>query len=463
MTRLRLFGVTLLIAVIGMLGLQAAVTPGIAKAELFFNMHAGVLGNGTISPSGLSIVPYGNNITYSMVADAGNQLTHVYVDGIDVGTPTTYTFTGVVEPHTIAAVFEPVPAGMLLGNVRHGLEGVSDVTVTLSAGLASTATTTTQEHGFYVFLGVAPGPYTVTYSKPGYITQTASVVVASNQQTRQDMALEPVRTTGSLQVMTYTFHRDQNLWDMASGATVTMAIPGGTLAGRPIEIMGITDARYMVFDDVPPGRYAVTSSLPGCVARTQDVTITAGETAAIRIFLEAFRPTLSYGAGPGGTVSGAATQTVEYGASGSPVTAVPDPGYHFVRWSDGVTNATRTDSNVTSDLSLTAEFTVSPVLATTTKLSGPKSVLLKRTLKLTGTVAPSTASGTVTVALSRKAGRKWVSAGTARVKIVAGKFGYSFAPKYRGSWAFSAAYAGAAVGYTTYRPSKSGVVSVTVK
>ena len=67
--------------------------------------------------------------------------------------------------------------------------------------------------------------------------------------------------------------------------------------------------------------------------------------------------TLTYtAAGVGGSITGETLQTVLYGESGTAVTAVPEEGYVFVRWSDGVTIATRTDSNVTSDITVTAEF-----------------------------------------------------------------------------------------------------------
>src|SRR5262249_52455088 len=39
--------------------------------------------------------------------------------------------------------------------------------------------------------------------------------------------------------------------------------------------------------------------------------------------------------GAGGSISGAVAQTVNYGANGTPVTAVAPTGYHFVQWSDG--------------------------------------------------------------------------------------------------------------------------------
>jgi hypothetical protein len=65
---------------------------------------------------------------------------------------------------------------------------------------------------------------------------------------------------------------------------------------------------------------------------------------------------LTYTTGAHGTISGTATQTVVSGENGSAVTAVPDSGYQFVNWSDGSTANPRTDTNVTNDLNITANF-----------------------------------------------------------------------------------------------------------
>ena len=46
--------------------------------------------------------------------------------------------------------------------------------------------------------------------------------------------------------------------------------------------------------------------------------------------------------------SGTVTQEVPYGGTADAVTAVAYPGYRFVKWSDGVTTATRRDENITS-------------------------------------------------------------------------------------------------------------------
>ena len=69
--------------------------------------------------------------------------------------------------------------------------------------------------------------------------------------------------------------------------------------------------------------------------------------------------TLTYTAGTGGTISGTTPQTVDYGANGTAVTAVPNSGYSFTSWSDGTSTATRTDTNITANKSVTSTFTLS--------------------------------------------------------------------------------------------------------
>src|SRR5204862_9601 len=66
--------------------------------------------------------------------------------------------------------------------------------------------------------------------------------------------------------------------------------------------------------------------------------------------------TLTYTAGANGSVTGTSPQTVSYGASGSPVTAVPNTGYKFVSWSDSYPTAARTDMNVMANVNATANF-----------------------------------------------------------------------------------------------------------
>ncbi|MCX7001456.1 MAG: hypothetical protein NT106_14360, partial [Candidatus Sumerlaeota bacterium] len=73
---------------------------------------------------------------------------------------------------------------------------------------------------------------------------------------------------------------------------------------------------------------------------------------------------LIYTAGANGSIEGVSSQTVFTGASGMPVTAVPDPGYHFVQWSDGSIDNPRMDTNVTADISITASFAINQYTVT---------------------------------------------------------------------------------------------------
>ena len=81
---------------------------------------------------------------------------------------------------------------------------------------------------------------------------------------------------------------------------------------------------------------------------TDDITVTANF--AVNSY------TLTYAAGAGGSISGTSPQTVDHGSDGTLVTAVPNTGYHFTSWSDGILTAARTDTNVTDDITVTANF-----------------------------------------------------------------------------------------------------------
>ena len=80
--------------------------------------------------------------------------------------------------------------------------------------------------------------------------------------------------------------------------------------------------------------------------------------------------TLTYTAGSNGSITGTTSQNVNYGGSGTEVTAVPDENYCFVSWSDGVTSASRTDTNVTADIAVVANFVLLRQLTIAENISG---------------------------------------------------------------------------------------------
>ncbi len=83
--------------------------------------------------------------------------------------------------------------------------------------------------------------------------------------------------------------------------------------------------------------------------------------------------TLTYTAGANGTITGISPQPINHGSSGTPVTAAPATGYHFVNWSDGSTTNPRTDLNVTTNISVTANFEINTYTLTYT--AGPNGAI----------------------------------------------------------------------------------------
>jgi M6 family metalloprotease-like protein len=89
-----------------------------------------------------------------------------------------------------------------------------------------------------------------------------------------------------------------------------------------------------------------------------DTTITMDDDYAVQANFAIDTFTLNYAANSGGTISGDTSQTVDYRTAGSEVSADPNIGYHFVNWSDASTENPRTDTNVTANISVAANFAI---------------------------------------------------------------------------------------------------------
>ncbi|MGB9730181.1 MAG: WD40/YVTN/BNR-like repeat-containing protein, partial [Thermoprotei archaeon] len=73
-----------------------------------FVITASVSSGGSISPSGLVSVNYGSSQTFTITPNTGYKIKDVLVDNKSVGPVTAYTFTNIIENHTIQAIFEPI-------------------------------------------------------------------------------------------------------------------------------------------------------------------------------------------------------------------------------------------------------------------------------------------------------------------------------------------------------------------
>lgn len=95
----------------------------------------------------------------------------------------------------------------------------------------------------------------------------------------------------------------------------------------------------------------------GQQSRTVTASYPVGCSGGEQILTQTCLHSLLYNTSTGGTVSGNTSQLVNYEGSGSEVTAVASPGYSFYQWSDGLTTASRTDTNIQENINVTAQFT----------------------------------------------------------------------------------------------------------
>jgi PKD repeat protein len=79
------------------------ITAAFAINQYTINATAGP--NGSIAPSGSTLVDYGGSQSYTISPATGYRVSDVVVDSVSLGPITNYTFTNVVANHTIAATF----------------------------------------------------------------------------------------------------------------------------------------------------------------------------------------------------------------------------------------------------------------------------------------------------------------------------------------------------------------------
>jgi len=130
------------------------------------------------------------------------------------------------------------------------------------------------------------------------------------------------------------------------GATITFTAPSSGASITSMNETALTDTS---------GIASISATANG-IAGSYNVTASAAGVSVDFTLSNTY--TLTYTAGANGSITGDSPQTVISGADGTAVTAVANPGYHFVDWSDGVLTASRTDTNVLADISVTANFAI---------------------------------------------------------------------------------------------------------
>jgi alpha-tubulin suppressor-like RCC1 family protein len=116
--------------------------------------------------------------------------------------------------------------------------------------------------------------------------------------------------------------------------------------------------------------------------------------------------TINYSAETGGSVSSTLSQTVDYNSSTTQVEAIPDSGYTFISWSDGLTTTSRVDNGITSNATYTASFGI-------INISSPlenAELNLDTDFTISGTSSLNISS--VTIEASNNTGTSWIQIAT---------------------------------------------------
>ncbi|MEI6039866.1 MAG: InlB B-repeat-containing protein [Candidatus Berkelbacteria bacterium] len=345
-------------------------------------------GNGSVTGTNPQTINYGANGTqvtavpsahYHFVSWSDNVLTAARTD-LNVTANITVTATFAINTYTLT--YNNDGNGSVTGTnpqtINYGANG-TQVTAVPSAHyhfvkwsddiMTAARTDLNVTDNITVTATFAIDTYTLTYSAGanGSITGTTPQTVnygASGTQVTAVPAANYHFVKWSDDVMTAA-RTDSNITANIS-VTATFAIDTYTLtysAGANGSITGITPQTVNYGGNgsqvtaVPSAHYHFVSWSDGVLtaART-DSNITADVTVTATFAIDTY--TLTYNAGSHGSVSGVTPQTVNYGANGGQVLAVPDDNYHFVKWSDDVMTAARIDQNITSDLTVSATFAI---------------------------------------------------------------------------------------------------------
>ncbi|MCR8630375.1 InlB B-repeat-containing protein [Paenibacillus sp. N5-1-1-5] len=217
---------------------------------------------------------------------------------------------------------------------------ISAASETVAHGNSPAAVPTVTPSIGYTFAG---------WSSDGGITKLTSTQVAATTVTAD---------------ITYTAYYTQNSYTVsyAAGANGTISATSETVAygNSPAAVPPVTPNIGYTFAgwSSDGGTTKLTSAQVGSTTVTAEITYTA--------YYTQISYTVSYAAGANGKIIGNTSQTVISGADGTEVKAVPDAGYNFVKWSDDVATATRTDSNVTANVYVTAYFAIMAQVAVPT-------------------------------------------------------------------------------------------------
>ena len=312
------------------------ITAGFEAIPMYAVSYSIIGSNGTLNAAAGgteiitgSTIAEGTEVVFTATPEVGYRVKEWTNNGVPVAenVTNTYIISSIMLDIDVTLEFESIPTYTLTYTAGANGTITGEATQTVEAGANGTAVEAVAATGYHFVKwndGVTANPRTDE-------NVTGDITVAA------EFAEDVASVTYTL---TYT-----------AGAN-------GTLTGEVIQTVE-EGANGTAVTAVPAAGYHFVKWSDGLTANPRtDIGVT-GDVTVEAEFAEDAVPvtyTLTYTAGANGTLTGEVTQTVEEGANGTAVTAVANAGYHFVKWSDGVETAKRTETNVMANLSVTAEF-----------------------------------------------------------------------------------------------------------
>ena len=273
--------------------------------------------NGSITGSASQTVDYGDDATeVTATPDAGYHFVS-WSDGVTTASRTDLNVTSAIDVTATFAINEYT----LAYTAGTGGSITGDSPQTVEYGSDGTEVTATPDAGYH-FTGWSDGVTTAA--------RTETSVSAD------------VNVTANFAIDTFSV-------DYTAGAN-------GSITGNDSQTIDYGDDATEVTATPDAGYHFVSWSDGVTTASRTDLNVTSAIDVTATFAINEY--TLAYTAGTGGSITGDSPQTVEYGSDGTEVTATPDAGYHFTGWSDGVTTAARTETSVSADVNVTANFAI---------------------------------------------------------------------------------------------------------
>ena len=380
-----------------------------------YTIAASAGSGGAISPSGTSIVNYGDSKTFTITPSSGYKISDVKVDDTSVGAISTYTFANVTTNHTISATF-----------------AINTYTITASAGSGGAISpfgTVAVNYGSSQTFTIIPSTgYSILDIKLDGTSVKSSLT--NNGDGSYSYTLSNVTANHTISA-TFTTNTYTITVSFGSGGTIS---PSGAVSVNPGDSKTFTiatDTGYKTVDVKVDG----TSVGP---VQTYTFTNIASDHKIEAIFgLLTYSITSS--ASSGGTISPLGTSNVNYGDSKT-FTITPSSGYKISDVKvDGTSVgavSTYTFSNISSDHTISASFEKQATIiilqignknftvnGETKTLDSPPVIKNSRTLlpirtvveSLGGTVDWSDSEKKVTVSLGTNTIELWIGKSTAKV------------------------------------------------